>query len=144
MSDLGKRAMRPTMTESVALDVVSRLLRALERGAPGVEVARFYADDAVVEDMPNRFAPAGASRDKAALTAAAERGRELFVQQTYAVQHAIAEPDRVAIELRWSGTLRAALGDLAAGTVLRTRSVIVADVRDGRIVSQRCYDCFEA
>ena len=143
MSDLGKRAMRPTMTESVALDVVLRLLRALERGAPGVEVARFYADDATVEDMPNRFAPAGSTRDKAALTAAAERGRELFVQQTYAVQHAIAEPDRVAIELRWSGTLRGALGELAAGAVLRTRSVIIADVRDGHIVAQRCYDCFE-
>lgn len=143
MSDLVRRAMRATLTESVALDVVTRLLRALERGATGTEIGRFYADDATVEDMPNRYAPAGGTRDKAALIAAAERGRQLFTRQTYAVQHAIAENDRVAIELRWTGELRGPLGEHPAGAELRSRSVIIADVQGGLIVAQRCYDCFE-
>ena len=49
------------------LDLVRRYLAALEAGAIGDDLARFYTDDVVQEEFPNRLMPQGARRDLAAL-----------------------------------------------------------------------------
>lgn len=143
MSDEPRRAMRPTMTESAALDVALRLLKVLEAGTEA-ELARLLADDVSIEEAPSRFQPAGARHGKAEALTQAARGRAAFTSQRYQVTHATAESDRVALEVAWSGTLAAARGELAAGAVLRSRSAIFVDVKGGQVTALRTYDCFEA
>ncbi|WP_328841277.1 hypothetical protein [Streptomyces europaeiscabiei] len=58
-------------------------------------------------------------------------------------QNAVAADAQVALEVTWSGTLAVSLGDLTAGQVLRARIAAFLEFRDGKIIAQRNYDCYE-
>jgi ketosteroid isomerase-like protein len=47
------------------------------------------------------------------------------------------------MEVIWTGTVRDAAGPFAAGQALRARFALFMEFRDGRIVRQRNYDCFD-
>jgi ketosteroid isomerase-like protein len=59
------------------------------------------------------------------------------------VIHLVATGDEVAAEIRWSARLTAAVGALPAGGIMRAHLAMFLTWRDGKIVSQRNYDCFE-
>jgi ketosteroid isomerase-like protein len=125
------------------LELTRRYFAAVEGGAVGETLAAFYAPEVVQEEFPNRLAPHGARRDLAAILDAAERGRRVMAAQRYEILHAVADGDRVAVEFRWSGTLAVPVGTLPAGAEMRGRFACFLEFRDGRIVAQRSYDCFD-
>lgn len=104
---------------------------------------RFFADDVVQVEFPNRLVPNGATRDLAALRDAAERGRKVMTAQSFEVVNAIASGDQVAVEAIWTGTLAIPLGSIPAGGQMRARFAIFLTYRDGKIVRQHNYDCFD-
>jgi ketosteroid isomerase-like protein len=104
---------------------------------------RFFADDVVQVEFPNRLVPAGATRDLAALRDAAERGRKVMSAQRFEVLNAIACGDQVAVEALWTGTLAVPLGSIPVGGQMRARFAIFLTYRDGKIVRQHNYDCFD-
>jgi ketosteroid isomerase-like protein len=104
---------------------------------------RFFADDVVQVEFPNRLLPNGATRDLAALRDAAERGGKVMTAQRFEVLNAIASGDQVAVEALWTGTLAVPLGSLPAGGQMRARFAIFLTYRDGKIVRQHNYDCFD-
>ena len=96
-------------------------------------------------EFPNRLNPNGSVRDKALLLDGMERGKTLMRSQEFTVLRSLAEGETVALEVRWSGTLAVALGPtLPAGHTMRAFFSIWLEFRDGLIVRQRNYDCFEA
>jgi ketosteroid isomerase-like protein len=103
----------------------------------------FYAPDVVQRELPNRFTPEGATRDLAALRAARERGRKAVTNERYEILNAVERGDEVALECRWSAQLNVAVGALAAGATMRAHLGMFLTFRDGLIISQRNYDCFE-
>ena len=125
------------------LELTRRYFDALQSGATGESLAAFYAPEVVQEEFPNRLAPHGARRDLAAILDAAERGRKVMAAQQYEVLHAVADGSRVAVEFRWSGTLAVPVALLPAGAEMRGRFACFLEFRDGRIVAQRNYDCFD-
>jgi len=104
---------------------------------------RFFADDVVQVEFPNRLLPNGATRDLAALRDAAERGRKVMTAQRFEVLNAITSGDQVAVEALWTGTLAVPLGSIPAGGQMRARFAIFLTYRDGKIVRQHNYDCFD-
>jgi ketosteroid isomerase-like protein len=66
-----------------------------------------------------------------------------MASQAYEIESALAVGDSVAVEFRWSGTLAVTVGPLAAGDVICGRFASFLEFREGRIVAQRSYDCFE-
>ena len=104
---------------------------------------RFFADDVVQIEFPNRLLPNGATRDLAALRDAAERGRKVMSAQRFEVVNAIASGDQVAVEAIWTGTLAVPVGSIPVGGQMRARFAIFLTYRDGRIVRQHNYDCFD-
>ena len=104
---------------------------------------RFFADDIVQVEFPNRLVPNGATRDLTAIRAAAERGRKVMTSQRFEVINAIASGEQVAVEAVWTGTLAVPLGSIAAGGQMRARFAIFLTYRDGKIVRQHNYDCFD-
>jgi ketosteroid isomerase-like protein len=124
------------------LAVALRYLQTLEGGDPEANLA-FFADDVVQEEFPNRLLPNGAVRDLAALREAALRGGEVMAGQRYEVLNAVAEGDRVAVEVRWTGTLAVPVGGIPAGGQMRARFAVFLTFRDGKIVRQHNYDCFD-
>jgi ketosteroid isomerase-like protein len=104
---------------------------------------RFFADDVVQVEFPNRLVPNGATRDLAALREAAVRGSKVMTAQSFEVVNAIASGDKVAVEAIWTGTLAIPLGSLPAGGQMRARFAIFLTYRDRKIVRQHNYDCFD-
>ena len=103
----------------------------------------FFADDVVQVEFPNRLLPNGATRDLAALRDAAERGRKVMTAQRFEVLNAITSGEQVAVEALWTGTLAVPLGNIPAGGQMRAHFAIFLTYRDGKIVRQHNYDCFD-
>jgi ketosteroid isomerase-like protein len=125
------------------LDTARRYIRALEDGATGEALAIFFHPEVVQREYPNRLVPTGATRDLRALLEGAERGQKVMSAQRYEVRHAVEQGDTVALEVDWSGTLQVPVGALPAGGTMRASFAVFLTFRDGRILSQRNYDCFE-
>ena len=81
-------------------------------------------------------------RHAAVLRAAYEQGRKILRSQTYRVQRIVEAGDEVAVELEWSGILAVAVMGLAAGSEMKAFVAMFLTFRDGKIVSQRNYDCY--
>jgi ketosteroid isomerase-like protein len=125
------------------LPIVEAYLAAIEAGATGDALAAFYAPDVVQEEFPNRLVPNGARRDLAALLEGAVRGQKVMRAQRFAILDALESGDTVALEVQWTGTLAVPVGTLPAGGEMRARFAVFIELRDGKIVRQRNYDCFE-
>jgi ketosteroid isomerase-like protein len=125
------------------LEIALRYIEALSSGADAEEVAGFYAPDVVQEEFPNRLVPSGATRDLAALKEGRVRGKALLSAERYEVLGAVADGDRVALELRWIATIGIKAGPFTPGQELRARFAIFLEFRDGLIARQRNYDCFD-
>lgn len=118
-------------------------LDAISRGVTGEALAAFFTPDVLQKEFPNRLVPQGAQRDLAAILEAAERGQKVMSAQRYELVHAVASGNDVALEVRWTGTLAVAFGSVPAGGELRARFAVFLEFRDGKIVRQRNYDCFD-
>jgi ketosteroid isomerase-like protein len=129
-------------TEESNLEVARRYLESVGQGRPEDNLA-FFADDVVQVEFPNRLVPDGATRDLAALREAAGRGSKVMTVQRYEVLNAIAAGDQVAVEANWIGTLAVPFGNIPAGGEMRARFAIFLTFRDGKIVRQHNYDCFD-
>ena len=132
-----------TATESDNLALVRRYLAAVASGATGDTLPAFYAPDVVQEEFPNRLMANGARRDLAAILDAAVRGQSVMASQSFEVLNAVVHGDQVALEVQWTGTLAIAFGTLSAGGQMRARFAQFFELRAGKIVAQRNYDCFE-
>lgn len=105
------------MTEEAAnLSTIRAYLQALQDGAIGDALPRYFTPDAVQVELPNRLNPNGARSDLPTLLKRAEHGQKLLRNQSYVIQAEVAHGQRVAVFF---------------------------ELKDGRICSQRNYDCFE-
>jgi hypothetical protein len=61
----------------------------------------------------------------------------------YKIKQEIADHDRVALEVEWAGTLAVPCGSLPAGGQMETYFAVFLELREGTIIKQTKYDCFE-
>jgi ketosteroid isomerase-like protein len=132
-----------TIREAQNLATALQFLEALERGADAATLRQFLHPDVVQQEFPNRMTPQGARRNLPAILESAERGKKVMASQRFEVRSALVSAGQVALEVAWTGTLAVEVGGLAAGTVLHAFVAIFMEFRDGRIVLQRNYDCYE-
>ncbi|MBF5044944.1 nuclear transport factor 2 family protein [Aggregicoccus sp. 17bor-14] len=125
------------------LAVIRSYLQDLAAGAVGDRLAAYFTPDAVQVELPNRLNPQGGRSDLATLLTRAEQGQRVLRGQRYEIRSAVVQGDRVAVEALWTGTLAIALGSLAPGAEMRAHFAMFFELQDGRIRSQRNYDCFE-
>jgi len=123
--------------------IAREYLKAIEQGATGDAMARFFDPNVVQEEFPNRLVPQGARRGLSDLLAGAELGQKVLSSQSYEVHSEMENGDRVALEVTWVGTLKIPVQNLPAGANMRARFALFLEFRDGRIAAQRNYDCFD-
>jgi ketosteroid isomerase-like protein len=131
------------MPESLSnIQKVKLYLKSIEDGdfAP---IAELFAPGSVMEQLPNRIYPNGLRSPFSRFAEAFEKGRKLLSSQTYEIKHHVVNGDDVVVEVLWIGKLAIAFGSLSAGSEMRAHSAMFFKFQDGRIVSQRNYDCFE-
>ena len=125
------------------LATVRRYLKALEDGVTGGALVSLFADDIVQIEHPNRLKPHGDRRDKSAMGRDAERGVKILERQAYTILNALAQDDRVAVEVRWEGVLAIPMGELQPGGTMVVHSAMFFTFKDGKIASQHNFDCVE-
>ncbi|MCH6161682.1 nuclear transport factor 2 family protein [Streptomyces marispadix] len=120
-----------------------RYHEAVARLAAPEELKQFLHPDMVHAQLPNALFPAGVDRDLTESLAASTQARTLLTGQHFEVINAVASGDQVALEAKWSGTLAVPLGNMPAGHVMRAHIAAFLEFRDGKIIAQRNYDCYE-
>jgi ketosteroid isomerase-like protein len=130
------------MSEQQSLDVIRAYLRALEQAATGDALARFFTTDAVQIELPNRLNPNGGRSDLPTLLQRAALVPDLLQSQEYEIVSQMAAGAKVVIESLWTGVLAVPFGTVAAGTRLKAHFAMFFELQEGRIKSQRNYDCF--
>lgn len=128
------------MEEPANLETARRYLRRLAAWDLAGMMS-MYATDIVQIEYPNRIHREGRRRGRDEIIADAEKVRRRFARQSYEVVDALAEGDKVALEVVWRGELAEPFGERPAGAELVARSAIFLEFRHGRIVSHRNYDC---
>jgi hypothetical protein len=73
----------------------------------------------------------------------AERGQQILTWQRFDIRNVVGDGDEVALEVLWVGILGIPTGSLPDGGEMRAHFGIFLGFRDGKIVSQCNYDCFE-
>jgi ketosteroid isomerase-like protein len=119
------------------------LYDAICTGAAGAEIAAHFHPDAVQVEYPSLLRPHGHRRPLAEIAAAAEQGRQVVREQRIEVHQVIEAADRAAVQLTWTATLARDLGKLAAGTRLVAHVAAFYEFRDGLVLRQSSYDCYE-
>jgi ketosteroid isomerase-like protein len=125
------------------LEIVRRYLACLERDDPDADPGEFCAPDVVQVEWPNRLLPEGARRDLAALREGRARGRSVIRDQRFEIENVVAAGDELALEVLWSGELLLPFGLLRPGDRMRAHFALFIELRDGKIIRQRNYDCFD-
>ncbi|GAA0549391.1 nuclear transport factor 2 family protein [Actinomadura livida] len=125
------------------IDTALRYHEAVSAFATGQDLAAFFDPEATHHELPNALFPSGNVRNLADLCAAAEAGRKALSAQNFMVLNALAAGDQVALEVLWTGTTAVPMGAIPAGETLRAHIATFLEFRDGKILTQRNYDCYD-
>jgi ketosteroid isomerase-like protein len=124
------------------LDTARLYLKAIEDG-DATYVVSLFSPDAFVEQLPNKIYPQGMRATVSQIPESFEKGRKIFARQTYEIINQATNPNTVVLEVLWTGKLAVPFGALAAGSEIRAHSAMFMEFRDGKIIAQRNYDCFD-
>ncbi len=125
------------------LDVARQYLQAIEQGATGDALASFFDPEIIQTEFPNRLTPKGTKRGLAAILDAAKQGEKVMLSQDYRILRELATGDYIVLEGLWEGMLAFPFQTMSPGQMLRAHFAIFLKFRNGKIVEQRNYDCFE-
>jgi ketosteroid isomerase-like protein len=125
------------------LALIRAYLACLETSGSLEDLTAFFHPDVMHRQWPNVIYPDGAVLDLATMRKNFEQGKKLLTSQRYEITSALAQGDDVALELSWTGTLAVPFKHLSPGHKLVAHCAMFFRVRDGRIVEQRNYDCYE-
>ena len=131
------------MTDPAAnLQQIRKYLKALEDNTFD-QITDIFASEVVMEQLPNKIYPKGIRASLVEMQKASEKGRKLLSSQSYEIKKAVTEGDLAAVEVLWIGKLAIGFGTLTEGSEMRAHSAMFFEFKDGKIISQRNYDCFE-
>ena len=134
--------MQQTDPEERNMQVVRRYLEAVER--LDVEEAGSHIDPAIVQvERPNKLYSAGQERGAEQMMRDLPRARQVLQRQSYPIETILASGERVVVETRWTGIVNVPLGRLRPGDAMVAHICMVFTLRDGKIVRQVNYDCYE-
>lgn len=123
--------------------LVRSLLGAITERAPAGTIAAYWHPDAEQVELPSLLRPAGHRRPLAELLEGYAAGLALLAEQAYEVLGSIDDGERLALQLRWTATTAVDAGPVAAGTGLVAHVAAFYEFRDGLILRQTTYDCYE-
>jgi len=125
------------------LTIAKNYLKALKQGKTGKELAIFFHEDVEQVEMPNQLNPSGVISNLTTLLERAEQGKKLVKSQDYQIRNAFVHDNTVVMELEWSGIMNVHVGTLSAGQTMKAHFAMFIDFKDGKIIHQRNYNCFE-
>ena len=123
--------------------VVRELLAAIEAEAPVETVAGFWHPAAEQVELPSLMRPDGHRRGLTEMLEGYRAGAGFLRSQAYDVLDVVDDGERLAVQLRWTATTAVGAGALPAGTELVAHVAVFYEFRDGLVLRQSSYDCYE-
>ena len=130
------------MNPASNIELTRDYLKAVASMESPERVAAFYSPDIVFREHPSRIVPNGRVSKLEDMRKAFGQGQKLLSSQSYDVQSIVEHGDEIAAEIVWTGRLAVAFKDMPAGSELKAWVAMFLTFRDGKIVSQRNYDCY--
>lgn len=118
-------------------------LHAIESRASEEEMVSFFSPGVTLTQYPNRLVPKVVQSTLADMMRESVQGKKALSRQTYTIRNAVASGAWVAMQVDWEGVLAVAVAGLEAGSTMRAWFAMFLEFRDGKIVRQANYDCFE-
>lgn len=128
--------------EARNMEVVRTYLGAVER--LDVEAAAGCLDPVIEQvERPNRLYKDGQVRGFEQRMRDLPRAAQVLQRQSYDVATVFASGEQVVVEARWEGIVNVPLGRLMPGDAMVAHIAMVFTLKDGKIVRQVNYDCYE-
>lgn len=128
---------------SAQTDLIRRLYAEISDGITPERLTAYFHPDSEQVEYPSLLRPAGHTRPLAEIQQGAELGATMIAQQHYEVHRMIEEGEQVAVQLTWTATSAVAIGAMPAGSRLVSHVGAFYVFRDGLILRQSSYDCYE-
>jgi hypothetical protein len=128
-----------TDIEAIAIDFI----KTLQNRTSADELLRFFHPDIEQIEFPNAVTKNKAIRNLNDLKAGAERGKKVLQKEEYEVVKSYSFENTVIIEAIWTGTLAIPLGNIPVGGTMKAWFAQFYEFKDGKIIKQRNYDCFD-
>ena len=122
---------------------VENFLEALQSRQSFEELIPYYHSDVKQIVFPNALTPNKTIRSLEDLQIAAEKGKSVLKSERYEIQNKYVFESSVIVEAIWTGILAIPIGKLQAGDEMKAYFAQFYEFKDGKIISQRNYDCFE-
>jgi len=122
--------------------VVRRYIDAIERFDVDA-VGRLLHPDVAQIERPNKLYAKGQVRGRADMLRDLPRGAKVLRRQSYPIAALHEAGDTVIVETRWEGIVNVAIGALQPGDAMVAHICMVITVRDGQVIRQVNYDCYE-
>lgn len=133
----------PTSLEQANLAAARRYIELVENFAQPAEFEGVLHPQIQHQEFPNLLMKNGSKRDYAMMVAGPQQGRKILTANRFEIVNAFAAGDWVTLEIVWTGTLAIPLGGLVPGDQLKAYIATILQVKDGLIVTQHQYDCYE-
>jgi ketosteroid isomerase-like protein len=129
--------------QTALLQLAYAFLKAIEDGASGDELDTFYDPEAEQTEYPNAITKVVTQRSLAQLKAGSVIGRKILREQKFEVVREHVAGNTVILEVVWTAVASVPLGFVPMGGAMKAYFAQFFEYRDGRILRQRNYDCFE-
>ncbi|RIV27774.1 nuclear transport factor 2 family protein [Fibrisoma montanum] len=123
--------------------IAHKFIHTLQNRTSTDELIPFYHPDIEQIEFPNAITRTTAIRNLDDLKAASERGQQVMQKEEYKVTRSYVFDNTVIIEAIWTGTLAIPLGSIPIGGQMQANFAQFYDFKDGLIIRQRNYDCFQ-
>jgi len=120
-----------------------RMYAAISAGASGDDLAAYFHPNARQIEYPSLMRPHGHRRGLAEMREGAAIGAKIISDQHYEVHTLVEDGDRLAVQFTWTATVATDLGAIRAGTALVSHVAAFYVFRDGLVLEQSSYDCYE-
>jgi ketosteroid isomerase-like protein len=130
------------MEQSVE-QVVAAFIHTLQNRESASELIHFYHPDIEQIEFPNTLTRIKTVRTLEGLKSASEKGKAVLQKEHYEILKTYTFGNTVIIEAVWTGTLAIPLGAIPIGGEMKAYFAQFYEFKDGKIIKQRNYDCFE-
>jgi ketosteroid isomerase-like protein len=124
-------------------DLLRNLYAAISSGDTGQRLAAFFHPDAEQVEYPSLMRPQGHRRSLAEILEGSKAGAKMIRNQTFDVHDVVEQGQQAAVQLTWTATLAVDAGPLRAGSQLVSHVAAFYDFRDGLVLRQSSYDCYD-
>lgn len=125
------------------INIIKNYFKAIENGNLE-DLLKFYDAEAIQIELPNLLKSKGDQRTLTDLKKDFAQGSKILSSQSYEILSFVENTERIVVEVAWYGTLATPIKSLGIGDQMKTHSAIFFDFKNGLIVKQKNYDCFEA